>query len=528
MKELNLALEMLLVYLQGIWLRRRYIILTAWLICPLGWLFVFNMPPTYQAEAKLFVETRSVLAPVLQGLTIRDNPQQEIELMARTLLSRPNLEKIAKATDMDIYASDSAAYEKLIDALKNDIKLGSSGRENIYVISYSNASPKMALKVVQETLNTFIENRVGDSVASSKKASEFLDTQITDYENRLVEAERRLSEFKKEQIALGPLSDSNFYGRIEGEKERLEEARLTLRELQSKLDSSRRQLRGEDPLALDQSGSSSSLTTQYDDRIKALQNQLDALLIRYTDQHPDVAETKRLLDSLQVMRKQEIEALQQAARGNPSASSGSQNEVYQNLKIITSNLENDVESAKVRVKSFEEKLETLERQRNVIPDIEAKFAGLNRDYELTKSKYEELLSRRDALSLSQKADESQQDVQFREIEPPRVPMKPSGPPRIVFYTLVLLVGVIGGLAMALVRSQLQPVVTSALQLKTISDFPVFGLVSHTAKDVLLRQSKKHLLYFLALSGVLMLCYTLLVTNELVFGITAKQILGWLI
>ncbi|MBJ7437274.1 MAG: hypothetical protein JHC54_16765, partial [Acinetobacter sp.] len=98
-----------------------------------------------------------------------------------------------------------------------------------------------------------------------------------------------------------------------------------------------------------------------------------------TDQHPDVAETKRLLDSLQVMRKQEIEALQQAARGNPSASSGSQNEVYQNLKIITSNLENDVESAKVRVKSFEEKLETLERQRNVIPDIEAKFAGLNRD-----------------------------------------------------------------------------------------------------------------------------------------------------
>ncbi len=119
-------------------------------------------------------------------------------------------------------------------------------------------------------------------------------------------------------------------------------------------------------------------------------------------------------------------------------------------------------------------------------------------------------------------------MQFREIEPPRVPMKPSGPPRIVFYTLVLLVGVIGGLAMALVRSQLQPVVTSALQLKTISDFPVFGLVSHTAKDVLLRQSKKHLLYFLALSGVLMLCYTLLVTNELVFGITAKQILGWLI
>ncbi len=527
MKELNLALEMLLVYLQGIWLRRRYIILTAWLICPAGWLFVFNMPPTYKAEAKLFVETRSVLAPVLQGLTIRDNPQQEIELMARTLLSRPNLEKIAKATDMDIFATDSAAYEKLIDSLKNDIKLSSSGRENIYVISYSNASPRMALKVVQETLNTFIENRVGDSVASSKKASEFLDAQITEYEARLIEAERRLSEFKKEQIATGPLSDSGFYGRIEAEKERLEEARLQLRELESKLESSRRQLKGENPLT-STTGGSSALTTVYDERIKLLQNQLDALLIRFTENHPDVAETKRLLLSLQEMRKQEITALQQAAAGNPSSGNVTQSQVYQNLKLMTANLENEVESARVRVRSFEDKLEKLERQRNVIPDIEAKFAGLNRDYELNKSKYEELLSRRDALSLSQKADESQQDVQFREIEPPRVPMKPSGPARIALYTVVFVVGVLAGLAMALIRSQLQPVVTSALQLKTISDFPVFGLVSHTSKHLLLRQSKIHLLYFLALSGALMVSFILLVTNELVFGITAKQILGWLL
>lgn len=527
MKELNLALEMLLVYLQGIWLRRRYIILTAWLICPVGWLFVFNMPPTYKAEAKLFVETRSVLAPVLQGLTIRDNPQQEIELMARTLLSRPNLEKIAKATDMDIYATDSAAYEKLIDSLKNDIKLSSSGRENIYVISYSNATPRMALKVVQETLNTFIENRVGDSVASSKKASEFLDAQIAEYEARLIEAERRLSEFKKEQMAAGPLSDSGFYGRIESEKERLEEARLQLRELESKLESSRRQLKGENPLT-STIGGNAGLTTIYDERIKLLQNQLDALLIRFTENHPDVSETKRLLQSLQEMRTQEIAALQQAAAGNPASSSVTQSQVYQNLKLMTANLENEVESARVRVRSFEEKLDKLERQRNVIPDIEAKFAGLNRDYELNKSKYEELLSRRDALSLSQKADESQQDVQFREIEPPRVPMKPSGPARIALYTAVLAVGVLAGLAMALIRSQLQPVVTSALQLKTISDFPVFGLVSHTSKHLLLRQSKIHLLYFLALSGALLVSFILLVTNELVFGITAKQILGWLL
>lgn len=88
MKELNLALEMLQVYLQGIWLRRRYIILTAWVVCPIGWLFVFNLPPVYKAEAKLYVETRSVLDPILSGLAISTDPEQELALMAKTLLSR--------------------------------------------------------------------------------------------------------------------------------------------------------------------------------------------------------------------------------------------------------------------------------------------------------------------------------------------------------------------------------------------------------------------------------------------------------
>jgi len=118
----------------------------------------------------------------------------------------------------------------------------------------------------------------------------------------------------------------------------------------------------------------------------------------------------------------------------------------------------------------------LQSQRNIIPDIEAKLAGLNRDYEITKGKYEELLSRRESINLSQQAEESTQDVQFKVIEPPRVPINPSGPKRILLYSGILIFGFVAGIGMAFIRSQLQPVVTSALQLKTITDYPVFGLI----------------------------------------------------
>lgn len=524
MKELNQAIEMLVIYLQGIWLRRRYIILTAWLVCPIGWLFVFNLPPTYQADAKLYVETRSVLDPILSGLTYQTNPQQEVELMARTLLSRPNLEKIARSADMDISATDSEAYEKLIDGLKAEMKISSSGRENIYVISYANASSALALKVVQETLNTFVEGQVGNAAADSKKAAEFLDQQIRDYEQRLSDAESRLSNFKKEQQLIGPSSDVGFYSRIESEKSNLEEIRLTLAQLQSQLDSAKRQLKGELSSTDQNTG---GIATQYDERIKAFENQLDALQIRYTDQHPDVAETRRLLDSLKQMRSEELKQLSQQLASGGNSSAVSQNTVYQELRLSVAKLENEIESALVRERSIRSKLEVLESQRNIIPDIEAKLAGLNRDYEITKGKYEELLSRRESINLSQQAEQSTQDVQFKVIEPPRVPINPSGPKRILLYSAVLFAGILAGLAMAFIRSQLQPVVTSALQLKTITDFPVFGLVSHTNKANLLKHNRKHLFYFICLAGLLIAGYAAFVVNEMVFGITMRQIWGWI-
>lgn len=529
MKELNLAIEMLLIYLQGVWLRRRYIVITAWVICPVGWLVVFNMPPTFEANTKLYVETRSILDPALQGLTIRTNPDDEIQLMARTLLSRPNLEKIAMATDLDVTVSDRQSYENLIDALQKDIQLSSAGRENLYVISYANASPQLAKRLVQETLNIFVESRVGNAAADNKKTAEFLDSQIKDYEDRLAQSEARLSEFKKSEMLTGPSADQGFYGRIEAEKQRLEEAQLQMRELEGQLSSARRQLEGEDPVMFDYStGAPAGFSSQYDERIRSLQNQMDALLIRYTEAHPDVVETKKLIETLQELRNADLAQLEQAAAASPGSNSLNQNQVYQELKLNVARLENEMASVSVRVRNYSDKLAQLESQRNTIPDIEAKFTGLNRDYEITKAKYEELVSRREAIDLSQKADESQQDVQFKIIEPPHVPMKPSGPPRVLFYTLVLFGGIAAGIFMAFARSQLQPVVTSALQLKTIADFPVFGLVSHTQKATLLRQNKKHLAYFLALSGMLVFCYCLLVTNEMVFGFTAKQLLGRLL
>jgi polysaccharide chain length determinant protein (PEP-CTERM system associated) len=520
MKELHQAIEQLHTYIQGVWLRRRYIIITAWLLCPAGWFYVYNMPPTYEASAKLYVETRTMLEPLLRGLAIRNNPDEEIKLMARTLLSRPNLEKIARATDLDLRARDEKQFEALIDGLQKNIKISASGRENIYVIAYNNPLPQLALNVVQETLNTFVENRLGSSRADSQAAERFLNSQIEDYERRLIEAELRLSDFKKNRMSLLPGSEQDYYGQISAEKQRLEAARLELREQETRLVSAKSQLAGEEPVfgLMPFSGSSNAVPTQYDSRIRDLRSQLDNLLIKYTENHPDVQETQKLVARLEQQREEELQVLARISAENPGQSANiNQNAVYQELRINVARLETEVASGRVRVQAYEDKVKELESKLNLIPEIEAEFTGLNRDYDITKSKYEALLTRRESAELSRRADASEQDVQFNVIEPPRVPLTPSGPNRPLFYTLVLVLGIAAGVFTAFLRSLISPVLTRASQLQSISDYPVFGIVSHTDKSKILKQGRLHLLYFSMLGGGLLLCYFALVSNEMLLG-----------
>jgi len=381
---------------------------------------------------------------------------------------------------------------------------------------------------VQETLNNFVEGRLGSSRADSQTAERFLNEQIADYERRLMEAEIRLSDFKKNRLSLLPSSESDYYSQISSEKRRLEEARLVLRELETRLASAKSQLVGEEPVfgMMPFSGNSTNRpATQFDDRISKLQSQLDNLLIRYTEFHPDVLETKRLLAQLEQQRDEELESLAQFASDNPQQDASlNQNAVYQELRISVSRLETEVASTRVRVKAYEDTVNELESKLNLIPEIEAEFTGLNRDYDITKSKYEALLARRESAELSRRADASEQDVQFNVIEPPRVPLTPSGPNRGLFYTLVLIGGIAAGIFMAFLRSLISPVVTRASQLQSISDFPIFGVVSHTDKSAILKQVRMHLVYFALLSGGLLLCYAALLSNEVLFGRSAELLL----
>ena len=89
MQDLQQTLELIISYIKGVWVKKRYIMICTWLICPIGFVKVASMPDVYESSARVYVDTRSILAPMLRGLALQSNPEQEVAMMVRTLLNRP-------------------------------------------------------------------------------------------------------------------------------------------------------------------------------------------------------------------------------------------------------------------------------------------------------------------------------------------------------------------------------------------------------------------------------------------------------
>ncbi|MGQ8364686.1 XrtA system polysaccharide chain length determinant [Glaciecola sp. 1036] len=515
MQELQQTIQMILDYVRGIWIKKRYLIICSWLICPIGFAYVASLPDVYRSEAQVYVDTRSMLAPILSGISIYQNPEQEVQIMAKTLKSRANIEEIARESDLDITVSTDADYEKLIQQLTNGIILGNTGRENIFTISYEHQRPEMARTVVQETLDIFVEGSLGNNRKDTNSASRFLDEQIAEYESRLSEAEQQKADFQRKHADILPLQGT-FHSNLANAKEELSGIRLQIKESEQQVNALKARLSGKqrqtDSFSVRGSGEAPTITTRFDDRILALEAKLDDLKLRFTDKHPDVIETQTLLDSLVESREEEIQAYLNSEPDDDA--SPVLNQLNQEITLEISKLEGQIASLRVRETSFKEKIEDLQNKIDLVPQIEAEGISKNREYDIVKQKYEELLARKEAADITERASVSSEDLQFRIIKPPLVPNEPTGPNRLFNYTAVLILGFGSGIALAFVISQLNPILVRGLQLTTITGFPVLGAVTHIHVDSIKRKNRLRMLVFIVSSGTIIFMYGVLVAADL--------------
>ncbi len=507
-------IRQLVGYIRGVLRYRWWLLGTAWVVCIIGWPIVANMPDQYQASARVFVDTHSLLKPLLRGLAVQTNEDHRIKLMTKTLLSRPNLEKLTRMTDLDLKAKTPEEMERLLDDLKKDIEFkGAGGRnDNMYTIGYANEDPELAKLIVKSLLTIFVESNLGETRKDQDSAHQFLEQQIEEYEVRLLEAENNLTQFKQKNLGFMSGSADGYYNRLRGMKDQLQSAQLDLKIQRDRMKVLKQQLEGEVPTFglvqqdyLNDPGVIAA-TSETENRIKNLNLKLDELLLRYTDQHPDVVAIQQTIKTLEEKQKEEEtlavkEAEEQAAlEPNTPPPELERNVVYQQMKMAYSTAETEVAAKKAIVDEYTRRIKGLESAVDRVLNVEAERARLNRDYATVKKNHIDLVARLESARLSRKVDTRTDTVKFRVIDPPRVPHEPSGPNRILFSSAVFVVGLGLGTALAFLWSLLRPTFDDRRFMSDMTGLPVLGSVDMVWTD---EQKKARASRGLAFTAVLL-------------------------
>ena len=444
------VLELAVKHARGIWRFRWIGMGISWAVLIIGVLSAYSVPNRYLASTRVYVDTENLLRPLLSGLYVETNVMNDVALMTRALLTRPHLEAVVRKVDLDVTVHTESERELLLTSLEERTSIARARGENIFTIEVEDKDRDTSLKIVNALLQTFVDDTLGSSMADSESAEQTLSGQIAEYEKRLMVAEQRLSEFKKKNVGLMPGEGGGYYNQMQSAIRQKELTERELRIASETLKSIENQLAGV--------GTSLQKTrSSYDDQIQGMESQLNQLLLEYTDKHPEVVRTLERLQILGERRERELSGLDPLlAEGDSRAF----NPIYQNVIIQLSEARVQEATLKAEIRDSELEIDRLTRLVEVVPEVEAELARLNRDYDVVQGRYQDMLIRWENLQTGKVVSSGRDQVTFRVIEPPFAASRPVSPDRQFLLIAWSVVAIGAGLAVALLMHLLRPVFAS--------------------------------------------------------------------
>ncbi len=464
-------------HLNGLWRRRWAVAAAAWAAALAGWFGVWLLPDQYESRAQVYVQTETILQPVLRDVMANPDYSDRVDVMRLQLLARPNVEEIIYRAGLDktIEASGDveriAAMQGLVNSVSSKIQI-TSPRDMYFVISFANGDPQIAKDVTDAVLNLLIEQDIGASLSESAAARRRLDLQIEEFEERLSANEMRVAAFRREHAVELAASEGTTRRRDQKENELVRAAdeigqtRGRILTLQNLLSATPRSASGGE--------------------LERLRIELADLRSRYEPTHPDIRGVEA--------RITELERDDGGLSSNPD---------YVRLQSELRVAENALVALNQREVSLRTELEALDIAVGQAPEVLAELQQIERQYETTKNTYEDLLARRDRLQLTENLGPAGRGVEYQVFERPERAIKPASPPRQLMIFGVVFGALVAGAAAGLLLNLIDKSYTQPVELEKAFGLPVLGAFTEAPSDEV-RMARRRDVAGLAAAGAAML------------------------
>jgi polysaccharide biosynthesis transport protein len=433
----------------------------------LGWLVVWSaswvLPSQYKSGTLILVEQPSMPKDYVTP-NISDDLQARLASITQQILSRTNLLHIIK--EVNLYAGQGGHVneDELVERMRKDIdiELVKDVYQHItsFNIFFSARDPHVAQQVTGQLTSLFISENLELRQQKSEDTTKFLEQQLESARQNLAEQEEKVRVYKDQHLGELPSQLgsnvqilSGLQSQLQNEEDGLNSDRQQSAYLQSMLEQSRALQRAPKT----ENGTPVGIPA-LDEELEKLRAQLADLSSHYTDRHPDVRKLKDQIAKTEKMRDQAVADLKASATATSGSSNSSASmpdsvdnadgpatvQLQGQLKanqIDMSNKEHEIAALKTKIDDYQRRL-------NEEPAREQQYADLTRNYEQSKTDYDELLKKKNSSQMATSMELLQQGEHFQMIDPPSLPLKPDFPNRLKFCGIGLGVGIALGAGLA--------------------------------------------------------------------------------
>ncbi|WP_289020779.1 GNVR domain-containing protein [Desulfobacter postgatei] len=436
------------VLIRGRW----FLIVPLCISLTLGLGMTLTAKKTYEASTMILVQPQRVPTSYIRSV-VSSSIGERIGTISQQVLSRSNLEQIIE--QFGLYENSSGMYqEEKIEALRKQIKVKierERGGSEAFSISFTGSEPERVMRIANTLASYFMDENLKVREAQAIGTSEFLDSELEKTKKRLEEKEQKLAAFRA--TYLGGLPDeleSNLRTLDRMQKEVTDKAML-LREVNNSISQLDSQISSMAATGGSGSGGDEFLNFDLeesqegdDSALQAAQEKYDALLLRYTEKHPDVKKLKSIIEKL----KQNLEAAKEEEE-LPSAES--EEDILPDmgmdpvapLKAQRAQLVAEANNIQAEVSAIQEKMKIYAQRVEDTPKRELELQSLTRDYGNIQDVYNSILDRKLEAELSVNMEKKQKGEQFRILDHARLPEKPISPN----VKLMFLLSISGGLGL---------------------------------------------------------------------------------
>jgi polysaccharide chain length determinant protein (PEP-CTERM system associated) len=452
-----------------------------------------RLPNQYLSETLILIVPQRIPTEYVRS-TVTARIEDRLQTISQQILSRTRLERIIE--DLDLYREEveTTPMEDIVQRMRGQIGVqsveGDDSRVSAFRISYEAEDPRVAMLVTERLAALFIDENLRDREVLARSTSTFLESQLEDARQRLVEHEQKLEEYKRRysgelpsqlptnlqviqslQLQLQSVMDS-----LNRDRDRLLLVGRSLADLSSEVAI----LAASSVVGGD--GTNSPQDAPAAVRLLAAGNALRTLELRLTPDHPDFVRTKRLIEDLEkeVLQEQKVAEESQKVRAEEaqilSQADAARHSRLRELDAERDMLERQIAYRLAEEQRLQERITEYQARVEKVPARESELVALARDYDTLQRIYETLLAKREDSKIAENLERRQISEQFKVLDPARLPERPIRPDRLRINLMGAAAGLFLGLAfVGLLEYRDQSLRTEA-DVRAVRTVPVLTLI----------------------------------------------------